>query len=165
MSDTQAKERALQRAREWKAKNKERLAKYRAAYFQANKEREQETHKRWIAANPDRAAVYAERNRQNVRDWQALRKSERTGLTAMFTPSVVRQDYGECCWACGSQERVSIDHIVPLSRGGSNYAFNVRLLCAGCNRRKWTRCDHEVKDEAFKMALLLGHECMEVANV
>ena len=31
----------------------------------------------------------------------------------------------------------SVDHIVPLARGGLNVAENLALACLGCNRAKW----------------------------
>jgi 5-methylcytosine-specific restriction endonuclease McrA len=37
---------------------------------------------------------------------------------------------------CGSREYLEYDHIVPLSKGGSNTARNVELLCEKCNRSK-----------------------------
>jgi 5-methylcytosine-specific restriction endonuclease McrA len=44
------------------------------------------------------------------------------------------------CAQCGQQETdrraVHIDHVVPVARGGSNAADNLRVLCAGCNLRK-----------------------------
>lgn len=35
--------------------------------------------------------------------------------------------------------RGAIDHITPVSRGGSNRALNLRLLCTHCNSKKHTQ--------------------------
>ena len=51
---------------------------------------------------------------------------------------VWRRDEGRCV-DCGSQERLEFDHIVPLSKGGSNTARNLELRCEPCNRRKGAR--------------------------
>jgi len=158
------KERALARARAWKAANKEIVAAYRKAYYAANKHKEAETRKQWIAKNPDRVAVQVERHAPYVKDWQAKKKAARTGLPVMFEPAQVRDIYGKECWACGSTDELCIDHIIPLSRGGSNLAFNVRILCADCNRWKNTKLDNEVADEAFRASLLVGHRAMEVMS-
>lgn len=48
---------------------------------------------------------------------------------------VWRRDQGRCV-DCGSRERLEFDHIVPVSRGGSNTARNIELRCELCNRRK-----------------------------
>jgi len=48
---------------------------------------------------------------------------------------VWRRDQGRCV-DCGSRERLEYDHIVPVSRGGSNTARNIELRCEPCNRRK-----------------------------
>jgi hypothetical protein len=48
---------------------------------------------------------------------------------------VWRRD-GDKCARCGSRERLEYDHVVPISRGGSNTARNVELLCESCNRKK-----------------------------
>jgi len=36
----------------------------------------------------------------------------------------------------GSNERLEFDHIIPVSKGGSNTARNIELRCEACNRRK-----------------------------
>ena len=51
---------------------------------------------------------------------------------------VWRRDGGQCV-DCGSRERLEFDHIVPVSKGGSNTARNLELRCENCNRKKGAR--------------------------
>ena len=48
---------------------------------------------------------------------------------------VWKRDSGKCV-KCGSQEKLEFDHIIPVSKGGSNTARNIQLLCEKCNRSK-----------------------------
>lgn len=43
------------------------------------------------------------------------------------------------CVKCGSTERIEKDHIIPLSRGGTDLIDNIQPLCRSCNRRKWAK--------------------------
>lgn len=45
--------------------------------------------------------------------------------------------YDNKCNYCGSTENLEIDHIIPLSRGGTNDPDNLQILCKTCNRKKW----------------------------
>ncbi len=50
---------------------------------------------------------------------------------------VWRRDQGKCAWpGCGSRENLEYDHIIPVSKGGSNTARNIQLLCEKHNRSK-----------------------------
>lgn len=51
---------------------------------------------------------------------------------------VWRRDRAACV-DCGSRARLEFDHIIPVSRGGSNTARNIELRCEPCNRRKGAR--------------------------
>lgn len=48
---------------------------------------------------------------------------------------VWQRDNGRCV-ICGSQENLEYDHIIPISKGGSNTARNIQLLCEKHNRSK-----------------------------
>jgi hypothetical protein len=63
-------------------------------------------------------------------------------LTASQRTHVVERAKG-CCEYCQSQERYSpdpfsVEHIIPLSKGGSNDLDNLGYACQGCNNRKYT---------------------------
>lgn len=47
--------------------------------------------------------------------------------------------YGYKCLACHEEKPLTVDHVVPLSKGGSNYISNIQPLCLGCNTSKGTR--------------------------
>lgn len=46
-------------------------------------------------------------------------------------------------------DRYQIDHFIPLSRGGSNYASNIVLACRACNREKGDRMPWEYRPALF----------------
>jgi len=60
---------------------------------------------------------------------------ERPRIPESVRIEVWRRDSGKCA-RCGSREKLEYDHIVPVSKGGSNTARNIELLCEKCNRSK-----------------------------
>lgn len=42
----------------------------------------------------------------------------------------------EKCKKCGSTEKLAIDHILPISRGGTDRITNKQTLCSKCNLKK-----------------------------
>jgi 5-methylcytosine-specific restriction endonuclease McrA len=63
-----------------------------------------------------------------------------------------RQD-GRCVYCkTDIKKRYHVDHIIPLTRGGTNWPDNLQLLCPSCNLRKSSK-----KPELFanEMGLLL----------
>jgi hypothetical protein len=50
--------------------------------------------------------------------------------------SIVLERDGYACIYCGSDKQLEGDHIVPLSRGGSNAFANLATACRPCNVSK-----------------------------
>ena len=47
--------------------------------------------------------------------------------------------YDGKCLCCGTTENIQVDHVVPLSKGGTNTIDNLQPLCKACNRQKMTK--------------------------
>lgn len=77
------------------------------------------------------------------KDWVPLSTMENDDVDESpdrHIPTTVRmyvwQRDGGKCVQCKSQEKLEYDHIIPVSKGGSNTERNIQLLCENCNRRK-----------------------------
>ena len=46
---------------------------------------------------------------------------------------------GGKCKKCGTTEKLSVDHIIPESKGGTLDILNLQTLCMPCNRKKGNR--------------------------
>jgi 5-methylcytosine-specific restriction endonuclease McrA len=46
---------------------------------------------------------------------------------------------GRVCRKCGATNRLEIDHIIPIARGGTNEPDNLQVLCRHCNAKKWAK--------------------------
>lgn len=103
-------------------RQRERYAADPERYLAANRE--------WAKANPEKVSLVHRVKRQ--------RKRAAGNLTAADWRAVLKR-YGTLCLCCGSSEPPTIDHVIPLSRGGSNTVDNVQPLCNTCNMRKGTK--------------------------
>jgi 5-methylcytosine-specific restriction endonuclease McrA len=56
--------------------------------------------------------------------------------------NVLRRD-GHRCQYCGSQEALTLDHVVPRSRGGRDAWDNLVAACTPCNNRKGNKTPEE----------------------
>lgn len=72
---------------------------------------------------------------QNPRKHTLEERQARPAIPSEVRREVWRRDGGKCV-KCGSRKNLEYDHIVPLSKGGSNTARNIELLCEACNRAK-----------------------------
>jgi hypothetical protein len=72
----------------------------------------------------------------------------------------VKERANHCCEYCQAlelfaTENFSIEHIIPLAKGGLNDIENLALACAGCNSRKFTKT--EALDPETQTIVLLFH--------
>lgn len=88
--------------------------------------------RRWAKANPDRRKVSEFRYR--ALEMGAAGKSTVEQIAARVAY------YGWLCWLCrGPWVGKHVDHVIPLSKGGSNWPANLRPICRSCNTSKGNR--------------------------
>lgn len=59
----------------------------------------------------------------------------RTKISPTRRKKIYARD-GYKCLKCRATENLTIDHIVPASRGGVKRKFNLQTLCKKCNEEK-----------------------------
>lgn len=115
------------------------------AYSRNNPDKIRANNRRWYESNRAYAiAKAAEWKRNNPESFSiSTRKNEakRRAAEGSFAHRDVMRMFsaqdGKCA-ACGCDIAAAyeIDHIIPISRGGSNWPMNLQLLCTVCNRSK-----------------------------
>lgn len=70
-------------------------------------------------------------------------RAPRRGARSVSRRAVLARDDHRCQY-CGSGTHLTIDHIVPKSRGGQDTWENIVTSCAPCNSRKGDRLPLEV---------------------
>ena len=51
---------------------------------------------------------------------------------------------GKTCYFCGAEmHKEEVEHLIPLSKGGTNWPLNLVLACPTCNRSKQAKTDVE----------------------
>lgn len=154
------KERLNQQSREWNQNNKEKRTEYNRNYWRQvrslNKEQENERARERYNANREeiRKRINAYRkadkqkeslrrridnHRRRIRKLQAEGKHTTTDIQSQYN-----RQRGKCYY-CGIKvgDTYDVDHIIPLSRGGTNWPDNIVIACPTCNASKGNKLLHE----------------------
>jgi 5-methylcytosine-specific restriction endonuclease McrA len=111
--------------------------KQRAKIWQANnQERYQHLNQRWIANNLEHVR-WSRRRRDHRR---RIREMTASGSYTSAELQRLVDFYQGVCPACTKVVgNLTVDHVIPLSRGGDNTLANLQLLCKSCNSKKHTK--------------------------
>jgi 5-methylcytosine-specific restriction endonuclease McrA len=59
--------------------------------------------------------------------------------------AVLARDAWTCQYCGSTKSGLTVDHVIPRSRGGKSVWGNIVAACASCNRRKGNRLPHEIQ--------------------
>lgn len=118
----------------------------RKAYVQTHKEKINKQKDGWKQRNLDKIPEIKHKSyikhKATVVAYSHKQRAFREGVSGSFTKQEwndLLQAYGNRCLRCGSADKISADHIVPISKGGTNDIYNIQPLCKSCNSIKHTQ--------------------------
>ncbi len=128
------KEQIAQYRKIWTANNKERVDASKRSYYERGREEVLARSKKWVEDNPEKVR---QAKTNNLRRRRAARHASCGNFTVEEFKELC-ESYGNRCLACGdSKATLEADHVVPLTRGGSDNISNIQPLCGSCNRKKF----------------------------
>lgn len=110
-------------------------------YRDDNPEKRKKTQKNYRDANPEKVKktneTYRKANLDKARLREHLRriKKQNNGIY-LVSDKFLKKIYDSPCVFCGSKERIELDHIIPIARGGQHSEGNLQPLCKSCNSSK-----------------------------
>lgn len=168
----ECKEAIAERALRRKVENPDRYFKNHANYRNRNRELIRERARVWAAKdyaeNPSRniatVVAWQKRNPEKVKAIEAnrcplkariradLRRSRIAETGGFYTiqevKDLIEDQHGKCVYCkTDIREIYHIDHIVPVSKGGSSWPENLQILCPPCNLSKGAKCPIEFAQE------------------
>ncbi len=130
------------------------ITKYKAQskWAKANPEVMEIARKKWRDKNPnyhrDYIKKWNKRNKGKVRFYEKQREYRERNAEGSFTLKeweIKKKFFKFKCAICKiseekllntTREGLTIDHIIPLIKGGTNYIVNIQPLCRKCNLKK-----------------------------
>jgi len=130
-------------------RNRDKKKEYNARKYRENPTRYVESIKAWVASNParikEKAARFYERHPEAKRAQTQRDRARRKGVEGRFSAADIRRlrerqrNRCACCKAPFTKVKKNafhVDHIMPISGGGTNWPHNLQLLCPTCNLKK-----------------------------
>jgi 5-methylcytosine-specific restriction endonuclease McrA len=164
---TRCKECAKQIAAEYHRNNREKVNarrhQYRLDHLEYERERDRQRniddrikrraqHQQYYREHADHIKAYIKQwqqeNPEKIRAHRHRRRAQRANSDKHFTSDDIelqRKGQADNCWWCGKPmgKDWTVDHVVPLAKGGTNWPENIVLAHKSCNSSKGTKTPGE----------------------
>lgn len=116
---------------EYRAAKREHYLNLSKANYYKNKEKYAFLHKLWVSNNKEKRLRSAHKRR-------ALKAAAAGFFTSndILNIKILQKEKCACCARSLRDTGYHVDHIYPISLGGSNWPSNIQLLCPHCNTSK-----------------------------
>jgi len=137
--------------------------------------RQRESKREYSKNNRETINNWRRLNTKKVQEWNRRRVMKKKGVIGSHTDEeweTLKADYGFNCAECGVSEdeleilwegtqftKLTKDHILPISRGGTDFIENIRPLCVSCNSKKLDSY------KGILVAVSGGMDCLHVGHV
>lgn len=152
------------RVKQWAIENPEKQKERSLRWRKNNKEYDKERAQKWRDENREKVREqgrkWYSKNKESRRIYNRSRKAQkkRPGSYTLIDIKILLAAQKNKCLACKknftADDNYTVDHIVPLSKGGGNDITNIQLLHLKCNCKKKTKTiDYRTKkviQEIFK---------------
>ena len=114
------------RYNKWVKENPERSREIKKKYTDNNKEKISKRKSEYYKNNPDKWRIYVSKRRALLKGAETNHISDKEISTLYASP----------CFYCGATDNITMEHLIPLSRGGRHSIGNLAPMCEGCNKSK-----------------------------
>lgn len=128
MSAKKHKEKISEYRKLWAVGYSDKRSEINKLWYENNKERLRDARKSWRLNNKDKTRVYTS-NYRSLKINAGKHSKEDIDYLLMVQKN-------KCVLCKNNLKKYHVDHIFPLSKGGSNTKENLQILCPKCNREK-----------------------------
>lgn len=126
---------------EYRLRNAEAIAASQSRNYKKNRNKRIAYANKRIANNPEMAKIYNARSKRrnhlavaaNTRRRNARRKAN--GIFQISKKELLKLSK-QPCFYCGATERLTVDHVIAIARGGRDSIGNLVSACKSCNSQK-----------------------------
>src|SRR6266702_829361 len=126
---------------------------YHASYYQANRNQLLTQTKAYKEEHPETVRAgrmhyqQTERGKERHAASEHSRRARKRSTGGSYTPQEIEVQYkrqkGKCHYCRNKMATYHIEHVIPISRGGTNDSSNIVLACPTCNMSKGNKLPHE----------------------